>query len=85
MPSRKRKVPFQGELVEATVMPFQVGGEHWNEYLVDDGTVVRMKLVATEIFRIDGQYDQMGNPLYVITTTNVTNVSAPDELRQGGS
>lgn len=86
MPSRKRKIPFQGGMVEATVMPFQVGGEHWNEYLIDDGTVIRMKLVATEVFRIDGQYDPQGNPLYFITTTNVTSVSAPEELlrHEGG-
>lgn len=85
MPIKKRKIPYKGELVEASVMPFQVGGEHWNEYLIDDGTVIRIKLVATDVLRVDGEYDPQGNPLYVIATTNVTTVSAPDNLRREGS
>jgi len=84
MPNRKRKVTFQGQQVEATVMPFQVGGEHWNEYLIDDGTVARIKLVVTEVLRVDGVYDPQGNPLYLINMTNVTSISAPDELRREG-
>ena len=66
-------------------MPFRAGSEHWNEYLLDDGTVVRVKLVAQEIVRIDGQYDPMGNPAYAVFSTNVTHVSAPEDLKEGGS
>jgi hypothetical protein len=84
MPPRKRKVKLpDGREVEATVLPFQAGGEHWNEYLVDDGTVVRMKLVVTEILRLEGEYDREGNPGYLVNSQNVVNVSAPDELRRG--
>lgn len=83
---RKRKIrTSDGQEVEATVMTFQEGGEHWNEYIVGDGTLVRMKLVATEVLRLDGEYDLEGNPIYLINSTNVTHVSAPDELRKGGS
>jgi hypothetical protein len=84
MPSRKRKVPFDGELVEATVMPYQTGAENWNEYLLDDGAVVRIKLVVTEVLRLEGKYDAEGNPFYLVKTTNVTTVSAPDNLRREG-
>ena len=41
-----------GEEVEAEVIPFRSTGEHWNEYLLDDGTVFRIKLVVTEIARV---------------------------------
>ena len=83
---RKRKIrTADGQEVEATVMTFQEGGEHWNEYLVDDGTLVRIKLIAKEVLRLDGQYDSEGNPIYLISSTNVTHVAAPDELRKGGS
>lgn len=82
---RKRKLRTDdGQEIEATVMTFQEGGEHWNEYLVADGTLVRIKLVATEVLRLDGQYDPEGNPLYLVRSTNVTHVSAPDDLRKGG-
>lgn len=79
---RKRRIdiPGVGE-VDATEVGFRSSGEHWNEYLVDDGTVIRVKLVATEILRVDGAYDAEGNPGYFVKSTNVTNVSAPENLR----
>lgn len=63
-------------------MPFQTGGEHWNEYLVEDGSIVRVKLVATEIIRVDGRYDPQGNPLYVLHSAQVLVVDSPDDLRR---
>lgn len=68
--------------MDMTEVGFQTGAEHWNEYLTDDGTVIRVKLVATEVLRVDGRYDAEGNPAYFVKSTNVTTVSAPDELRQ---
>ncbi len=77
---RKKQVNFGGETVQATVMPFQASSENFNEYLVDDGTVIQIKLVVAEILRVDGAYDPQGNPLYLLNSTNVVSVSAPDEL-----
>lgn len=82
---RKRKIELQdGSFIDASIIPFRGDVEHWNEYLLDDGTVVRIKLVATEIARLDGQYDVEGNPAYVVISTNVTHISAPEELKKGG-
>ena len=81
--ARKKKVPLpDGRVVEGTVMSFQTGGEHWNEYLVDDGTIVRVKLVVTDIIRLDGEYNAKGDPIYTVESTNVSAISAPEELRQ---
>lgn len=79
---RKKIVNFGQGPKEVTEVGFRSGGEHWNEYLLDDGTVVRIKLVATEVWRIDGEYDSLGNPQYVVTSTNVTAVSAPQDKRK---
>ncbi len=82
---RKKKVhlPGVGD-VEAEVIPFRGDVEHWNEYLLDDGSVVRMKAVVTEIVRVEGQYDPEGNPAYMVFSTNVTHVSSPEDLKKGG-
>ncbi|MGF1473776.1 MAG: hypothetical protein ACFB50_18800 [Rubrobacteraceae bacterium] len=81
--ARKKRVPLpDGRVIEGTVMNFQTGGEHWNEYLVDDGTVVRVKLVVTEIIRLDGEYNAQGEPIYTVESTNVSAISAPEELHQ---
>jgi hypothetical protein len=85
MVERKRRMPFGDQEVEATEVGFRSLGEHWNEYLVDDGSVVRIKLVVTDIFRIDGTYDSEGNPIYLVKSTNVTAISSPESLRSDGS
>jgi hypothetical protein len=80
---RKRKVRLpDGSEVEGTVLSVRGSDEHWNEYLVDDGTVIRVKMVATEVIRFDGQFDAQGNPVYMLQSTNVMAVSAPDNLRR---
>lgn len=81
MPPRKRKIRApDGREIEATVMPFQAGGEHWNEYFLDDGSVLKLKVVVTEVLRLEGEFDPQGNPSYVAQSTNILAVSAPDEL-----
>lgn len=79
---RTRRVNFAGREVEAMQLNFRASGENWNEYLVDDGTVVRIKLVATEVFRIIDEYDADGNPQYIFRSGNVMVVSAPENLRR---
>lgn len=64
-------------------MTFQNVREYWNEYLLDDGTILKLKPVATEAFRVEGQYDNEGNPVYVLKSQNVLIVSPPDHLRRG--
>ena len=81
--ARKKKARLpDGRTVEGVVVPFQTGGEHWNEYLIEDGSVLKVKLVATEIIRVDGQYDDQGNPMYVLHNTQVVVVDSPDDLRR---
>ena len=77
---RRKKIPWQGQQVDAIELSFQPSGEHWNEYLADDGAVLRQKTVATEILRLVDQYDNEGNPVYVIKSASLVSVSAPDKL-----
>ena len=76
------KINFQGQEVDATEIEFQTRKEDWNEYQLMDGTVIKMKLVVSEIFRIEGMYDAAGNPTYQIRSTNVPAVKSPDNLKK---
>jgi len=76
MATRKIRGP-DGKEYDATVVPFQNAREHWNEYLLDDGTVLKMKPVATEVLRVDGVLDAEGNPVYMVKSQNILVVSAP--------
>lgn len=84
MPPIKRKISFQpgGPEKDAQLIEVQQANEHWNQYLLGDGTVIKMKIVATEVWRIEHEWDQEGNPIYVVRSTNVLSINAPDELRK---
>jgi len=81
----KVKVNFGGEEVEALPIDINQTNEYWNQYLLDDGTVIKMKLVATKVLRVENKFDLEGNPLYIIQSTNITSVSAPDNLKKKAS
>ncbi len=76
---RKRQIRLpNGDLVDATELGYRATGEHWNDYLLDDGTVARLKLVVTNVYRLEGQRDEKGQPAYLIESTNVTSISASE-------
>lgn len=82
MPIDKVKINFGGREVEATPIEVNQSSERWNEYFLEDGSLVKMKLVLTKVFRVEGEYDKEDNPVYVIQSTNVTSVNSPKELRK---
>ncbi len=77
----KFKLP-NGDLVDAEQMEAIQSNERWNEYFLEDNSVIKMKLVVTKIVRLVGQYDQAGNPIYSINSTNVVSVDCPDSLKK---
>jgi hypothetical protein len=79
----KIKVVFNGKLQDATRVPVvRTNQEAWSEYLLDDGTIIRMKIVITDVLRIDGVYDGDGNPVYQIKSGNVASSIPPEQLRR---
>ncbi len=76
------KIPFQGQQVDATEVDFETRKEDWNEYQLMDGSTIKMKLVMAEIFRVEGRYDNEGNPIYVLKSKNVLIVRSPDDLKK---
>lgn len=80
--ANKVKINFGGEEVEATPVDVNQTNEYWNQYLLDDGTVIKMKLVATKVLRIDNKYDNEGNPVYFVQSTNIVSVNTPDDLKR---
>lgn len=79
---RKTKVLLNGQWVEAVAVPVRSSQEHWNEYLLDDETVLRMKLVVTDVYRIEGLYDNEGNPIYHIKSGNVASAIPTEKLKK---
>lgn len=70
----------QAESVEVKVK--QTVSEDWNEYLLDDGTVLGVKLVVTKISRTN-LFDRAGDPVYSVHSQSLLRTDVPKELRKG--
>jgi hypothetical protein len=52
--------------------------EQYNEYMLDDGAVIRVSNPATVIYKVVGSSDMEGNPSYLVKLgTAVTVVHGP--------
>jgi hypothetical protein len=72
-----------GGIGEGVEVPVEESIERWSEIKLEDGTVIRLKVTVISAVRIPGQYDQVGNPMYVMNMApTVAIVSVPENLRK---
>ena len=79
--SEKFRLP-NGESVDAEQIEITQSSEHWNQYLLEDGSVLKLKSVATKVVRLKDQYDPSGNPIYFIQSNNIVAVDSPEGLKK---
>jgi hypothetical protein len=68
MPEEKREMNILGVKRTVTDVPISKAVEMFSEYELEDGSVIRVKSVATAILRIDGEFTGEGKPIYIILT-----------------
>lgn len=57
--------------------------EPWCEYMLADGTKIRIKHVLGGIFRATEEYTDSGDPLYITRSQNVVVATEiPDDLKR---
>jgi len=72
-----------GDMVEGIEVPINESNEKWSELKLGDGTVLRVKMSVSQILRIEGQYDALGNPIYVMNATpTIAVISVQDEHKK---
>ena len=54
----------------AKEMKYSIIFEEWNEYVLEDGTAVRIKSTAIEIIR-SAKFDRNGDPIYIVNTSQI--------------
>jgi hypothetical protein len=81
---RRVTVPLpSGGTGEGTEVQVDESSERWSELTLQDGTVIRAKATITSAVRIDGQYDPLGNPMYLTNLAPILSiVSVPENLRK---
>ena len=77
--AKNSKVTIQGKKVPSTELEFSTVREDWNEYSCEDGSTVRIKLVATKIHRLDRKDPNTGDPVYLVRSSNVVDVITPTD------
>lgn len=82
--SIRKKIPSppDGRERDAELIPIKTSNENSNVYELEDGSVLSLKTVVTEIWRVDDVYDQEGNPFYLTKSTNIATVTSPQKLRR---
>ena len=61
---------------------FETVKEDWNEYKLEDGTVLKFKTVVSSIIRTE-DYDPMtGDPVYHIRSTNILRANVAEGLKR---
>ena len=65
-----------GRLVTGKKLSFKVKKEEWNEYELEDGTKLYIKLVLADVVRLDELNAPVEEPIYQISTQNIIRVKA---------
>jgi hypothetical protein len=78
----KKKLPVFGLEVEVSDVPIVKAEERFNQYVLEDGSVLRVKSVATSMLRVEGQFLPDGSPIYIVVTSPAVNVES-SPLKKG--
>jgi hypothetical protein len=68
-----------GREVEATQMSFKPRKEDWNEYECEDGTIIKVKVIVTEIYRLEEMDPATGKHNWLVKSNNVIATVEPSE------
>ena len=74
----EKKFMLDGGLqVKGERVDFKPLEEPWTKHQLPDGTVVRLKIVVSDIIR-SGQKNAAGEPIFAVRSSNVVAVDLPD-------
>ena len=79
--TEKFRLP-DGNSVDAEQIEINQSSEQWNHYILEDGSILKLKSVATKVVRLKDQYDPAVNPVYFIQSNNIVAVDSPEELKK---
>jgi hypothetical protein len=69
-------------LLDGELMDIEKHNEQWSEFTLKDGATIRIKPVVIEIRKLRNQFNQSGEPVYLVKSAVVTDAKVPDSLRK---
>lgn len=86
MPEKRVKVPFPTPASpqrDGSEVQIAESNEKWSEFTLEDGTVLQIKTSLVSAIRVDGEFDQEGNPSYALKMQPmIAVVNVPEGLRR---
>lgn len=82
MPGIRKIIPTKNGPKEGVVIAVNSSQEHFNVYMLEDGTVLKTKNVVADVVRVDGEYDDEGNPSYYLKSMMIVTAEAPPNLKR---
>ena len=73
----KLNLKLGDKVVAAEKMEFNPIAENWSLYRLEDGSVIRLRLIVSEIFKLPGSDPVTGMPQYLAKSTNIMAVEPP--------
>ena len=73
-----------GKMLDGFEVPVTESTERWTEVQLEDGSVLRIKPSIVAAIRVTGQYDQDGNPMYVLKATNAMMLAESKDIYKKG-
>jgi hypothetical protein len=74
----KIKMNLGGQILEAESMSWKALDEPWSSYRLEDGSVVKLKIVVSDVYRLPNADPLTGLPQYIVRSSNVMSVEAPE-------
>ena len=85
MASRRKKVqnPQTGTTTEGEVINVVESAERFSVVKLEDGTSLRIKAAVIDAVRLDNEWDDDGNPRYIVRSHNVLIIDeSSDEFKE---
>ena len=74
----KLKMNIGGQVVEAEKIECKPIEEPWSIYRLEDGTIVKLKLVVSDVFKLPHPDPLTGLPQLMVRSSNVISVEPPE-------
>jgi hypothetical protein len=75
---KKIKINLRGNTVEGESMTFTAREEPWTVYKLEDGSIIKLRPVVSDIFKLPERDPVTGLPQYMIRSSNIVSVEPPD-------
>ena len=75
-------VKFEGKDCTGVEVDVEESTERWSSVRLADGSRIRLKASVLTVVRLDDRFDNDGNPVYMVKSTNLLSVNSPDSIRK---